>query len=85
MDLDQRISTLREQAAAATSRRARAEHELEFAQGRQEAALLALKTEFGIEDIEQARKALKAAEDDLAAECGRIEEALAAAGQRGPE
>lgn len=83
MDLDEKIRKLREREAAAIGRKAQAEHELAFAQGREQTALLALKTEFGAESTEAAQALLKETEDDLAAECRRLEIALAQV--RGPE
>jgi len=83
MTLDEKIAALRQQQAGAESRKARAEVELAVAEKRQQDAQDALKAEFGIETTEQAQAALKAAEDDLAAECRRLEDALVQA--RGPE
>lgn len=79
-NLELRISALRRQAAEAVSQKARAEHELTFAEGQRDSALKALEAEFGVTSIDKARELLSQVEADLAAEVGRVEVALSEAG-----
>lgn len=78
--LEDRIRQLRDSITEAQGRKARAEHELDLAENRRDAALKALEEEFGVSDTESARRLLEQAEADLAAECSQVEQALREAG-----
>lgn len=75
-DLESRISELREQVSAAQQRKARADHELAVARASEEAALRALKDEFGAATVQAARALLEQVSADLAAACAEAEKAL---------
>jgi predicted nucleic acid-binding Zn-ribbon protein len=65
-DIEQQVSALRADVTAAQQQRARAEHEKAQAQARLEAVAEALKTEFGVTSLADARKLEGVLEEELA-------------------
>lgn len=79
-ELEERIRKLRDQVSARQQDKAKAEHALGVAEARRDAALEALRTEFGIGSVDEARESLTEVEVDLARECAAVEKALEEAG-----
>ncbi len=78
--IEERVAALRRRQSALLQSRAASEHARNVATAQVEAARQALQEEFGITTLEQARTALGTLEQQIAAECTRVEQALAAAG-----
>lgn len=79
-DLEERIRELGVQVTARQQDKAKAEHALGVAEARRNTALDALKAEFSIASIDEARESLTEVEADLARECDAVEKALEEAG-----
>lgn len=82
-DIEDRLQELRHEVADLQQRQGQAAYQQAAAQERYSVAMGALKTEFGVETIEEARELLTQVEADLAAECTRAEAALTESYQDG--
>lgn len=81
MSIEQEIAALQADVADRTKVTARAEHELSQAQGREESARKDLKTEFGVETIEDAQAKAGRYEAALTAAVAKARQKLAQAGE----
>jgi hypothetical protein len=80
-DLDEKVAAAKRDIAAAQAARVRAEHAYQVARAQAEAAARDLRDEFGVTSAADARVAIGELEAALEAECNRVREALARAGQ----
>lgn len=79
-DLDKRVSALKDAAAAAAQRKAKAEQAQAVAMDRVQQARAGLKAEFGVETEAEAKALLASIEEDLAREAAIVEDQLRKAG-----
>lgn len=79
-DLEARVKKLRDKVASRQQAKVKADHDAAVARAREEAALAALKDEFGASSIEVARAVLEKTETELADACAEAERELEAAG-----
>lgn len=75
-DLDTRVRAVKDRIAAAQRARARADHERDTATAAATAAGDALRTEFGVETVADARAALADLDEQLATQLTALEQAL---------
>lgn len=78
-ELDEQVRTIKARIEQARQAQARAEHERDVAAAAQDQAARQLLDEFGVHSLEEARTLLAQLENQAAAECRKVDEALAVA------
>lgn len=78
-DLETQVHAIKARIEDSRAKRAKADHQKEVAEQALERAMTLLHNEFGVESIPAAKKKLQQLEDQLRAECKKVEDLLAAA------